>query len=365
MRRGNDLLLRALQQGEALHTWSLPAWDDLIRQARPANLLARIGALVDDAGSAARIPPAPRAHLEAALTLARKQAADVRREVRHITQALQTVGTPVILLKGAAYVMAGHSPSRGRMFSDVDILVPKAHLGEVEAALMLAGWATTHHTAYDQRYYRRWMHELPPMQHIQRLTVIDVHHAILPDTARLKPDSARLIAASVPLDGEGLLRVLEPADMVLHSMTHLLHNDELSNGLRDLSDLDLLLREFSSRPGFWARLGERAQVLDLARPLYYGLRLTQALLGTPVPASATQLSVQAAPAWPLSAGMDGLWTRALGSHHPEAQSFGTPPALFMLYLRAHWLRMPPALLAGHLGVKAFRRVFPADEASAR
>jgi hypothetical protein len=29
---------------------------------------------------------------------------------------------------------------------------------------MLAGWAATHHDAYDQRYYRQWMHELPPMQ---------------------------------------------------------------------------------------------------------------------------------------------------------------------------------------------------------
>jgi hypothetical protein len=66
------------------------------------------------------------------------------------------------------------------MFSDVDVLVPRDRLADVEAALMLAGWASTNPSEYDQHYYRRWMHELPPLQHIRRQTVLDVHHAILP-----------------------------------------------------------------------------------------------------------------------------------------------------------------------------------------
>jgi len=105
-------------------------------------------------------------------------------------------------------------------------------LPEVEAALMLQGWATTHHNSYDQRYYRRWMHELPPLRHVTRATVLDVHHAILPETARLKPDSAKLLAASVPAQSDARFRVLAPADMVLHSATHLLHDEELRHGLR-------------------------------------------------------------------------------------------------------------------------------------
>jgi hypothetical protein len=78
------------------------------------------------------------------------------------------------------------------------VLVPHGGLPSVEAALMLRGWATGKTTAYDQRYYRRWMHELPPLRHIGRQTWLDVHHAILPITARLKPDSAKLLAASRP-----------------------------------------------------------------------------------------------------------------------------------------------------------------------
>ena len=110
---------------------------------------------------------------------------------------------------------------------------------------MLDGWATTHHSAYDQRYYRQWMHELPPLEHIHRHTVLDVHHALVPRTARRGRLPSSLQAAR-PIAGMPSLHVLQPADMLLHGMTHLFHNEELSHGLRDLSDSDLLLREFGT-----------------------------------------------------------------------------------------------------------------------
>jgi hypothetical protein len=108
---------------------------------------------------------------------------------------------PVILLKGAGYVLAGIRAARGRMFSEVDVLVPRVRLADVEAALMLAGWATTNPSAFDQLYFRQWMHGLPTLQHIRRQTVLDVHHAILPDTARLKPSSRKLFEAASLLNG--------------------------------------------------------------------------------------------------------------------------------------------------------------------
>src|SRR5205085_11661497 len=132
-------------------------------------------------------------------------------------RALCPLGIPLILLKGAAYVAAGLPAGRGRLFSDIDVLVPKPLLPEVESALMLAGWASHNHDAYDQRYYREWMHELPPMEHLRRGNAIDVHHAILPETARAHPDSGKLRAAARPVTGRPGVAVLAPADMVLHS----------------------------------------------------------------------------------------------------------------------------------------------------
>jgi hypothetical protein len=143
--------------------------------------------------------------------------------------------------------------------------------------------------------------------------------------------------------------------MVLHSMTHLVHNEELSHGLRDLSDIDLLLRHWGSDAGFWDELIARAAELDLARPLYYGLRQAHAILATPVPATALAASGRAAPARWRVALMDGLWRRALRSPHRMTADRYTAAALFALYIRAHWLRMPPWALSRHLLVKALRR----------
>ena len=343
----------ALRRPEELLGCSLPRWEALVRQARRSNLLARVAVTLDELGVLSQVPAAPRAHLVAARTLAQAQAGAVRREVAHIERALAPTGAPIVLLKGAAYLLAGLPTARGRLFSDIDILVPRHALTEVEAALMLNGWVTSKDTPYDQRYYRRWMHELPPLRHSSRQTALDVHHAILPTTARLKPDSAKLFAASRPVTGEPRLRILAPVDMVLHSATHLFCNEDVGNGLRDLVDLDSLLRDFAREAGFWPRLTARAAELDLTRPLYYALRYAVRLLDTPVPASALGAAEIGRPPSLLRGLMDALFLQTL---RPERASDSLASLVRgSLYVRAHWLRMPPLLLAQHLTIKALRR----------
>jgi hypothetical protein len=353
-----DAVSRALRDPAACAGLTLAQWEVLIPQARSANLLARLATSLAAAQLLDRIPSAPRAHLDAGLVVAAAQRAAARREIAHIRAALAPTGVDIVLLKGSAYLMANLPTARGRMFSDIDILVPRARLPEVEAALMLGGWATTHHHPYDQRYYRQWMHELPPMQHVGRSTVIDVHHAILPETARAKPDSEKLLAAAIPLAGEPRLKVLAPADMVLHSATHLFFNEVFDQGLRDLADLDSLLRHFASTPQFWAGLVARARELDLTRPLHYGLRYTQRILGTPIPADVIPLMEHGKPGRLVGRGMDSLFARALRPDHPDAGDSLTPAARYMLYVRGHWLRMPPLMLVRHLATKALRRDDP-------
>jgi hypothetical protein len=348
-----DPVVLALRDPAALPGPSLPQWETLIRQGRRTNLLPRLALALDELGLLPQVPAAPRAHLEAARTLAQAQADAVRREVAYIDRALAAVGAPIVLLKGAAYLIAGLAAARGRVFSDIDILVPHRALGNVEAMLMLHGWHTSKTTAYDQRYYRRWMHELPPLRHISRQTVLDVHHAILPITARLKPDSVKLLAASRPIADEPRLRVLAPIDMVLHSATHLFCNEDVGNSLRDLVDLDSLLREFASEEGFWPRLTVRAGELDLTRPLYYALRYAVRIFDTPVPERVLGAAEIGRPPTLLRGLMDALFLRTL---QPNPASDGLSSlARGSLYVRAHWLRMPPLLLAQHLAVKALRR----------
>lgn len=347
------LLLAAFRQPATLVDLSLEDWDLLLRQARQANLQARLCWLVDVHDLMEQVPPRARQHLEWSRVVTERHTLAVQWEVLQIQHALVNVGVPVILLKGAAYLMAKLPAAEGRLFSDIDIIVPKSSLNTVEAALMLHGWASTHHDEYDQRYYRTWMHELPPMQHIRRMTTIDVHHAILPETANIHPDTAKLLAAAQQLEGYNDLKVLAPVDMILHSAVHLFHEGDLNNGLRDLLDLDGLLKTFGTTSGFWPTLVDRAKEIELTRPLFYALRYTTRLLHTPVPSMPLQ-SIKAFGPGALTLWiMDQLYSRALMPVHPSCSDWFTGLARVLLFVRGNWLRMPPLLLARHLFQKAF------------
>ncbi len=348
------VLTQVLIAPESISALTLRDWDLLIRQARHANLMGRLASTISERQLLDQVPEPPRSHLAAALAVAQRQMLAVQWEVNRIQHALAELSVPLILLKGAAYVMQQLPAAHGRMFADVDILVPKERLDAVEMALKMQGWITTHHDAYDQRYYRTWMHELPPMLHLRRQTLLDVHHTILPETARLHPDPKKLFANAVTVPGLQPLYVLAPADMVLHSATHLFHEGEFKNGLRDLTDLDALLRHFSQADStFWQTLLLRAQELDLTRPLFYALRYTALILQTAIPALTQQAANASAPGATTIKVMDALLLRALKPHHPSCHTWLTQAALWLLFVRSHWLKMPFSLLIRHLLHKLF------------
>ena len=348
------VLLRLLRDPGLVASLDLPEWDLALRQATSANLTPSLLALIEERGLLEQVPAQPRAQFEWVRALATRHRQAVRFEVDCICAALAPVAAPLLLLKGAAYAMAGLRAGEGRLFGDIDILVPKADLDRVESALMLHGWIGTKLDAYDQRYYRDWMHELPPMQHVRRGSSIDVHHAILPETAPVRPDPDKLRAGARAIPGSGgLLATLSPCDMVLHSAVHLFFDGEFDKGLRDLLDLHRLLEEFGREPGFWEALPARARELELARPLFYALRYSRRLLGTAIPQAVLDAAAAAAPAPPVRALMDALFERALLPLHPSCADALTGPARFILYVRGNWLRMPPPMLARHLFHKAF------------
>ena len=328
-------------------------WDVVLRQARHAGVLARLEALAEESGQLAALPPRVRARLESARTDVDQQHRLIRWEVTRLRRALRGLEVPIVLLKGAAYLHAELPAGRGRQFNDVDILVPRERLRDVEAALLAQGWESTGLSAYDERYYREWSHELPPLIHKDRQIVVDVHHNILPPTGRLRPDARRLLAAARPLPG-GDLRVLAPTDMTLHCACHLFQSGELHKSLRDLGDLDALLRAFAS-PAFWSELVARAKELDVERPLYYGLRFAERLLGTPVPAELAPAMARIAPPAPVRAAMDALIGIAITPDQPAHPRRRIGVARRLLTVRHHWLRMPPVMLVRHLAHKALAR----------
>jgi hypothetical protein len=299
------------------------------------------------------VPVAPRNHLRAARIIANSQERVIRWEVHCIERALQVAGADFVLLKGAAYVLSEFPFARGRIQSDVDILVPGSALEASESALLQRGWIHAKFDEYDQQLYRRYSHELPPLYHPDRGTVLDVHHTILPLSGRLHPDAQKLLAAAEPIPGTRHKRLCA-LDMVLHASAHMFQDGDLVRGLRELTDIDGLLRTFSDLPNFLARLLERAEEMNLQRPLFYGLRYATRFLLTPIPVSVISQSRKWAPPLPVLRLMDALVRRALVPYQVSS-AFGSNSARSLLYVRSHWLKMPPFKLARHLLHQSLRR----------
>ncbi|MFO1325788.1 MAG: nucleotidyltransferase family protein [Rubrivivax sp.] len=335
---------------------NLKAWDDLLVAARSANLAGRVADVVMQRGGLPSVPAPVRPHILTATRLSLHQREAIARECRELEAALAPLRVPVLLLKGAAYVMSGRQAAHGRLFGDIDILVPRVSLNEAEAALMRRGWSVGPMDPYDIRYYRRWMHELPPMTHRERGTALDVHHHILPLTARWTTDVEALLARREPVPGS-IFSTLAPEDLVVHSAVHLFHEGQLRNGLRDLCDLDALLREFGEgRPGFAASVVSRSVELGLAWPVDLALHLCVELLLTPVDAATLdEVRRRSGLGRAHRALLSWAYRRALLPAYPPQHAPAVALARALLYLRAHALRMPPHRLAWHLARKAVLR----------
>jgi hypothetical protein len=322
------LLVRALREPASVAGGC--DWTALISAARAEQLIGTLAFRLEGLALPDRV--------ERLLAMHRADAERVRVqaswEAEMARRALAPLGVPVVLLKGTAFLAAGLDAAQGRSIGDLDILVPRAALSQVEQALIGAGWEPMKE-GYDDLYYREWMHELPPLIHRERDRMIDVHHTILPLTARPMPDAEGLVAESVVRpDG---LRMLSPEDMVVHAAAHLLADGDMAGGLRNLWDIDRLLRQFGgANAGYWERLAVRARHHQLAGPVRRAARLTASLYGTPVPAG-----------WVGRSAADAAFKRRLlardgwGRQTRAVTSFG-------FYARGHWMRMPPLMLARHL-----------------
>ncbi|WP_374944846.1 nucleotidyltransferase family protein [Sphingomonas sp.] len=333
-------LARVLADPQASGALDAEGWTALIATARAEQLMGTL---------AYRVEGLPMPWSVAAILVDARAAAEHGRraalwEAEMARRALGGVDCPVLLLKGTAFVAGGLLVGRGRSIGDLDILVPRDALDAVEAALLAHGWEWVKPDAYDDAYYRRWMHELPPLIHRTRDRMIDVHHTILPPTARPKPDAAALIAGSVELVNG--LRLLSPADMVVHAAAHLIADGDLAGGLRNLWDIDRLCREFEEDDAdFYLSVMEAAWYHNLWHETGRALRLARQIFGTPVKAYDIPIRFRFDEVW-----SDQWFRRRLLARDNWGRA--TQPATrFGFYVRSHWLRMPPALLARHLWTK--------------
>ena len=191
---------------------------------------------------------------------------------------------------------------------------------------------------------------------------LDLHHNILPPVARTHVDADLLLSRLQPSQWPAW-QVLHPLDQVLHSAAHLFLDSVLQDRVRDLVDMDALLRIFGTNSAFWTELLERAGQLGLTEPLALACHFTTKWLDTPIPlpvqvAIADQGLSTAQTSWLLP-----LLDAVLTPTEPDAQpSWQQVAAAWLLLVRYHRQRMPLRLLLPHLWHKMRTRHRVNDEA---
>jgi len=313
-------------------------WDGVIGVARAEAMLATLACHLE----AADLPPHVASLFADQRAAAKVATAQALWEAEMARRSLDPAGVEFVLLKGTAYAAAQLPCAAGRQIGDLDILVPWHDIGRAENLALLDGWEWVKQDAYDDAYYRDHMHELPPLIHKSRDRMIDVHHTILPRTHRVTPDALALVGDAIQTpDG---FRILNPADMVCHCAAHLIADGDLQGGLRNLWDFHCLTRDFSAAdPGFWSALDRRVAMHGLGAAVHRAARLARDIYGAHLPDG-----------WDRHDPTDIWFRRRLlarddwgrATHFLLQQGF---------YIRSHWLRMPPVMLARHLWTKWRKR----------
>ena len=262
-------VIKALVDPKSALQFNLKQWNDLVIILRHEKLLARFYLLLEDCGSTVRLPPQVKRHCENAKTLAAKQKAVVLSESKQLKRTFQCEDYRLLFLKGAAYTLSNTSASLGRVFSDIDILVPKQTIAVAERKLAIHGWLSKEVDDYDDRYYRQWSHEIPPMQHGTRGTVLDLHHNLVPPVSGKAIDMNKFLAiAGREIDG---INVLNEPGLFFHSAVHLFFNDDYSAAFRDMTDLYLLVKD--QPESFFVSLFELHEVAGFRKESYIALKL--------------------------------------------------------------------------------------------
>jgi len=340
------LLITLLRSPERVSEISDEQWNGVFEQGRKNQMLGQLAARLRQAEVFERVLPAVQRHLILAELTAKRRAEAALWELAGLRRAIDS-SIPVVVLKGCAYVAAGDINATGRLFSDVDLMVPRQHLDAVESALISVGWKPSRVNAYDQAYYRNWMHEVPPMEHVRRHTVVDLHHAINPPISRHYVDPSLLMDALVEVK-PGIF-VLSPTDRVIHCALHLLQEGEPKKLLRDLFDLHLLLGQHHAGPEDLNKLYLRAEQLNVGGLVRAAVAAAHAIFANDS-------------AQPHDGGWLAGWAVQAALHSYGRKTWQGEWANTVVLAHSHWMKMPMHLLVPHLIRKAWINSFPEKKA---
>ena len=329
-------------------------WEILIRQAKSVNLGSTLADKVLKKG--VNLPEKAVLHLKSEQILTSRQIEATQYEFEKLKHVFLASAVKAVLLKGAAYIALNFEFAKHRKLSDIDILVDKLAINETERELIFYGWVPHQVDDYDQAYYREWMHEIPPMKHRKRSSIVDLHHNIFPPISGVSPDASLLLDQSVFIKEVGFWRLCNE-DMFIHSAVHFFLQSETQNGLRDLHDMKQLFNIFSDEDkDFPHRLLMRAKQLNMAESVILALHYMGKIFNVRYSGKFENEISYVKPRLLSLWWLDFIYENILIPNHSSCETWRFNLAKYLVFWRGHIKKMPLKILIHHLFKKSFKRL---------
>lgn len=199
------------------------------------------------------------------------------RGLGRVLQLLQKKNIAVIVLKGAYLAETVFSDIGLRSMCDVDLLVKKDDLAQVEQELMALGGIPDDHNRIITPKNHHFAFHLPKDDLLVEIhwTIINSEYPFRIDVDGMWRRAQPVTLAQVPV------WALAVEDMLLHLCLHTSQHT-LNMQIRMLCDIGEVVQRYGSTLN-WQEIGARAQQWGIERAVYVILRLSQELLEVAIP----------------------------------------------------------------------------------
>lgn len=244
-------------------------WEGFVRVASAELLLPALAGKIPDVDG----------FLSAVLELNRERNLRLLDDAREIAAVFNAIDIEPVLLKGAAYLVAGIYDDMGaRYVCDLDLLVPAASLDEAADALIARGYVPDSTDAM-----ARFRHHYPQLQKPGESSPVELHHSIGAGVSRRILSGEEMVRDSQAMEWRGVrVRVPSPehlaTHLIVHSQVHHAYSEKIWPPLRALYDLSKLSSFFGNLLD-WEAVRARFRKRGKETTLLLHLLQAQAVLG--------------------------------------------------------------------------------------
>jgi hypothetical protein len=326
------------------------AWSDLVEMARRQRASGYVLRAAEHAGVA--LPAAASAGLLEIVFACAARALTVDRELEEITATLRSMGVAPIVLKGPGLARTIYPEPSLRPYDDLDLVVDAMSEQAAIEALAQRGYEQD-----DAAWQNRAGHEHAPIASFHRVFESAGDRA----KVELHLDSLQLGLVPVregnrreratPLPGVSGALMFCPEDQLLQLCVHA-HKHGFDR-LIWLKDIDLLVRRTAGTLR-WDLVAGDSRSEGVTASVWYALRLTSELLGTPLPECARALRpgpltrTLYRKIWPIAviANLQAHPLRRAVQFRAEESLRGVVPSLVLMGRRADRARSIVQVLSG-------------------